>query len=224
MDFLRTKMMATKYIALLMSIFIVNVCTGQSLLGTVFYQGGTQMDYYLQQIAALGVYTKDLKSGYKTVSNGLNTIHEAKNGEFSLHQAYFNSLSNVNPAIKRDPKVNGILTYQTEITTCFNNMFTSVSGSKQLTASEISYLKTVCNNLLTGCNNDLDELSLVITSGKVQMKDDERIKRIDKLYADMQDKYNFAQNFTAQAIVLTIQRAHQQNDVQTLQQLYQVKQ
>ena len=223
MAFLKTKLTICRCIALLMALLATHICKGQSLMGTVFNQGGTQMDYYLQQIAALGVYTKDLKSGYKTVSNGLNTIHDAKNGEFNLHQAYFNSLSNVNPAIKSDPKVSGILTYQTEITTCFNNMFTAVNGSKQLTADEVNYLKTVYNNLLTRCNNDLDELSIVITNGKVQMKDDERIKRIDKLYTDMQDKYQFARNFSNQAIVLTVQRAHQQNDMQTLQQLYQVK-
>ena len=223
MAFLKTKLTICRCIALLMALLAAHICKGQSLMGTVFNQGGTQMDYYLQQIAALGVYTKDLKSGYKTVSNGLNTIHDAKNGEFNLHQAYFNSLSNVNPAIKSDPKVSGILTYQTEITTCFNNMFTAVNGSKQLTADEVNYLKTVYNNLLTRCNNDLDELSIVITNGKVQMKDDERIKRIDKLYTDMQDKYQFARNFSNQAIVLTVQRAHQQNDMQTLQQLYQLK-
>ncbi len=217
-------MTISKYVSLLMSLLITYVCSGQSLVGTVFNQGGTQMDYYLQQIAALGVYTKDLKSGYKTVSNGLNTIHDAKNGEFNLHQAYFNSLSNVNPAIKNDPKVNRILTYQTEITTCFNNMFTRVNGSKELTADESNYLKIVYNNLLGECNKDLDELSLVITNGKVKMTDDERIKRIDKLHTDMQDKYQFAQSFTNQAIILTVQRKHQQNDVQTLQQLYQVKQ
>ncbi len=217
-------MTISKCVPLLISLLITHICPGQSLVGTVFNQGGTKMDYYLQQIAALGVYTKDLKSGYKTVSNGLNTIHDAKNGEFNLHQAYFNSLSNVNPAIKNDPKVNGILTYQTEITTCFNNMFTAVNGSKQLTADEVEYLKTVYNNLLTGCNNDLDELSMVITSGKVQMTDDERIKRIDKLYTDMQDKYQFSRSFTNQAITLTVQRAHRQNYIQTLQQLYQVKQ
>ena len=217
-------MTISKCVLLLISLLITHVCSGQSLVGTVFNQGGTKMDYYLQQIAALGVYTKDLKSGYKTVSNGLNTIHDAKNGEFNLHQAYFNSLSNVNPAIKNDPKVNGILTYQTEITTCFNNMFTKVNGSKQITADESNYLKTVYNNLLGECNKDLDELSLVITNGKVKMTDDERIKRIDKLHTDMQDKYQFAQSFTNQAIVLIVQRTHQQNDMQTLQQLYQVKQ
>ena len=37
----------------------------------------------------------------------------------------------------------------------------------------------------------------LITDGEQQMKDDERIKRIDKLYADMQDKQMFVQVFSA---------------------------
>lgn len=202
----------------------VCTCNAQTVAGSIFNQSGTQMDYYLQQIAALGVYSKDLTSGYKTVKNGLGNIHDAKNGEFNLHQAYFNSLSSVNPAIRNDPKVNGILNYQNDIDKEFNNVFRQLAGSKQVTADESTYIKSVYNNLLAGCNKDLDELSLVITNGKVQMTDDERIKRIDKLYADMQDKSRFAQSFTNKAIVLTIQKAHEQNNAQVLQQLYQLKQ
>ena len=45
------------------------------------------------------------------------------------------------------------------------------------------------------------------------MKDDERIKAIDKLYIDMQDKQQFARAFTNNAAGLSIQRSNEQNDI-----------
>jgi hypothetical protein len=56
----------------------------------------------------------------------------------------------------------------------------------------------------------VDELYLVITSDELQMTDDERIKRIDQLYTDMQDKYSFYQSFSEECSVLAMQRLSEQ--------------
>jgi hypothetical protein len=45
------------------------------------------------------------------------------------------------------------------------------------------------------------------------MIDDERIKRIDQLYTDMQDKYSFCQSFGEECSVLAIQRLSEQNEI-----------
>jgi hypothetical protein len=45
------------------------------------------------------------------------------------------------------------------------------------------------------------------------MKDDERIKRIDAVYADMKDKYAFTESFMSEAQLLSGQRQVEQNDV-----------
>ena len=45
------------------------------------------------------------------------------------------------------------------------------------------------------------------------MKDDERIKGIDKLYADMQDKQQFIRSFCNSATGLSIQRNNEANDI-----------
>ena len=45
----------------------------------------------------------------------------------------------------------------------------------------------------------IDEFIAVTTSNELEMKDDERLKRIDTLYNDMQGKYTFAQSFANEA-------------------------
>ena len=43
--------------------------------------------------------------------------------------------------------------------------------------------------------------------------DDERIKRIDLLYTDMQDKYSFCQSFSEERSVLAMQRLSEQVEI-----------
>ena len=218
MDCLQTK---HRIILLLWSLsFAALDSSAQTFIGSVFNQNGTQRDYYIQQIAALTVYAKDLKSGYKTVSNGLNTIRDAKNGEFKLHQDYFNSLSTVNPSIKKEQHVNDILQMQTDISATFSKMLAATGQNPYITADEKKYLNTVHSNVQKDCLTDVNELEMVITDGKVQMKDDERMKRIDNIYLRMKDRYEFSRTFCNQALALCVQKAHHNNDIKTLQQLY----
>ena len=55
------------------------------------------------------------------------------------------------------------------------------------------------------------------------MKDDERLKRIDDLYTDMQDKYSFAKYFQSSVQTLAFSRAKGINDINTSKLLYGIK-
>ena len=58
----------------------------------------------------------------------------------------------------------------------------------------------------------MDELYLTITSDELQMKDSERIKRIDRLFFDMQDKYSFCESFSEECSVVAMQRLSEQSE------------
>ncbi len=69
------------------------------------------------------------------------------------------------------------------------------------------------DNLLEECVNTIDELFMVITSNQFEMKDDERLKRVDKLYFDMQDKYSFCSYFSEEMGLLSVQRLGEQIEI-----------
>ena len=79
--------------------------------------------------------------------------------------------------------------------------------------SDLKYLGAVFNNLLDECAKNLDELFSLVTNNESQMKDDERIQRIDKLYDDMKDKQMFTTSFSHSVKGLSIQRLNDQNDI-----------
>jgi len=88
-----------------------------------------------------------------------------------------------------------------------------IRESDQFTSDELDYCKKVFDNLLEECIKNIDELLLVITNGQLSMNDDERIKRIEKLYLDMQEKSSFTASFSNEMSVLAMQRLTEQTEI-----------
>jgi hypothetical protein len=180
-----------------------------------FKQTSTQKKYLLQQIAALQIYTGYLQKGYDIARSGLGTIKNITNGEFDLHSLYISSLKEVNPVIRNDKRVDAIMTMQTELLKRFNELDVNV-----LSTDNRTYVASVRQTIAVLCGKDLDELELVITSGKVEMKDDERLQRLEQVYQSTLDKYAFTQQFTTEINLMVIQRRQEQNDTQQLRRYY----
>ena len=176
-------------------------------------QKETQIKYLLQQIAANKVYIEYIENGYGIARKGLNIIQKIKKGDFDLHRDFIASLSNINPEIKSYVRVGDIITYQARIVKRINNTLRNLKESNQFTADELDYNKSVFEKLLDECLKNIDELFLVITSGELEMKDDERINRIDQLYLDMQEKYCFCESFSKECSVLAVQRLSEQLEI-----------
>lgn len=195
----------------IVALYAVNISAQTS--SEWFRQKSTQKKYLLQQIAALKVYSGYLSKGYSIAKNGLNTIKSIKNGDLLQHSNYFTSLVTVNPQIKRYKKVADIIAMQVSIAKQSGNAINSFRNNHHFTPTEFNYLQSVFNTLLSDCAKNLDELLNLITNGNLQMKDDERMKAIDRIYIDMQDKQQFARAFTNNAAGLSIQRSNEENDI-----------
>jgi hypothetical protein len=178
-----------------------------------FEQKKTQKKYLLEQIAALQVYLGYVKQGYTIANKGLTTIRNIKNGDFGLHHYFFESLKSVNPRVKSYAKVADIIAYQLRIMKETKQTLQIIKELRQFTHAEIEHCSMVFNNLLTDCLKNIEELILLITADQFEMKDDERIKRIDVLYADMQNKYAFSASFSEEMGLLSVQRMREQHEV-----------
>lgn len=181
-----------------------------------FKQKKTQKKYLLQQIAAFQVYIGYAKKGYDIAQSGLQTVKDMTNGEFSLHTAFFNSLKIASPGIRNYVKVAGIIETQIRIAKALN----SVKRNGMLSLSNQLYILEVEDNLINECGKDLDDLLLVITSGKLEMSDKERIRRIDLIYDSITDKYAFTMDFTGQVLSLINQAENQQESIYQLRRNY----
>ena len=176
-------------------------------------QKSTQKKYRLQQIVALQVYINYAKKGYNIVSGGINTIRDIKKGELNLHNTFFNSLKVINPKISRYAKVADIISYQVRIIKLVRQTLQSIREANQCTVEEIEYCKKVLDALLDDCIQSITELIEIITPDKLQMTDDERLGKIDKLYLDMQDKFTFCNVMSEDISLLALQRLTEQIEI-----------
>ncbi|MGA9638976.1 hypothetical protein [Flavobacterium sp.] len=182
----------------------------------------SQRKVLIQQIIALKVYIDAAQNGYSIAKKGLNTISDLKRGEFHLHTDYFISLKKVNPKIKKYSRVAEIIALQLEILKSYNLNIEDLQQGELFHGSELDYIKRVFDRLLDNCNNTLAELIAVTTDGQLEMKDDERMNRIDGLYRTMMDNYRFCQSFNNQTKLLYLSKIQENKEVRKQSVLYDI--
>lgn len=196
-------------------------CNGQvPNWNELFRQKKTQRKYLVQQIAALKVYLEYVKKGYQIVDKGLTTIGDIKNGTFNLDKDYFNSLKQVSPVVKNSPKVNEVLVYQHRIASDFQKFLGACRQDENLSAKEVHYIEVVYLNMLKELEVSIDELTMITTSGEAEMKDDERLLRLDKVHEDVIEKYVFTKDFMDGTRLLSLERAKEKKQIEGLRKIY----
>jgi hypothetical protein len=155
-----------------------------------FEQKKTQIKYLVQQIAALQAYMGALEKGYQIVQQGSKAIANIKKEDFDLHNGYFNSLQAVNPEVARYGRIADIEHMQAAILQIHQQTTDNVNRGPVFSAGEQAVIRGVFSNLISESTNITDALTSVVTPGKLEMSDNERINRIDSLYYAMQRLYN----------------------------------
>ncbi|HVW98700.1 MAG TPA: hypothetical protein VHA56_22220 [Mucilaginibacter sp.] len=185
-------------------------------LPTRLSQKKTQKKYLLEQIAALQVYLDYARKGYQIAGSGWSAVRSITGGEFSLHDLMISGLKKVSPAVRNDARVAEIIGLETGILKAWGGL----AGSRLFTGDRLDYLSSVRAKVNSDCLNDLGELLLVITSGKAEMNDDERLGRLSGIYERMRDKAEFTQGFTEQALLLGRQSVAEAQSINQLRRYY----
>ncbi|AYN03571.1 hypothetical protein [Flavobacterium sp. 140616W15] len=174
----------------------------------------------LLQIAALQVYIDYAKKGYSAVSKGLNFIGDAKRGELNLHGDYFTSLLKINPRVRNYYKAAEIVSMQIKIMNLYKKTCADLKTGDLFHGSELDYIERSFERLLQNCSDTLDQLLVIMTDLKLELKDDHRIQRIDELHKTMLEDYNFCISFSRDAKLLALSKAADQKDAKDMDTLY----
>lgn len=204
-----------KLYGLIMFVFIINGVQARAQSTEV-----QQLLLNVEKLSQLKNILTDMKKGYKIVTNGYNAIKKVSEGNFSLHETFLDGLMLVNPEIKKYRRVADIISYQKDILSEYKLAYKRFVQSGNFKAHEIQYLGNVYKHLFSQSLDNLDELTTVITSSKLRMSDDERLRAIDRIFEDMQHKLQFLRSFNKQTSILNLQRAKENADLTAVQQLY----
>ena len=195
-----------------------------SLIVLFLHQGiqaqAKQRKELLLQIAALQVYIDYAKKGYSVVSKGLNFIGDAMRREVNFHSDYFASLMKINPKVRNYYKAAEILSMQFKIMKICKRTYSDLKTSDLFHGNELDYIERSFERLLGNCNDTLDQLLVITTDSKLELKDDQRIERIDALHKMMLEDYNFCLSFSNEAKLLSLSKTREKGDVRNAGAIY----
>lgn len=203
------------------SLIIFLLLTIQISSNALFAQSteAQQLLLNVEKLAQLKKILSNMKKGYEIVSTGYNTIKDISKGNFNLHDAFLNALLQISPTVRKYKRVADIITCQSQIVKEYKSAFNRFKSTNLFNSSEITYMEDVYKNLFNKSLQNLDELSIVITAGKLRMSDDERIAAIDRIYKDISDKLVFLRGFNNESFVLAVQRGRELVDTKLSEKL-----
>ncbi len=179
-----------------------------------------QLALDIEKLSQLKTILSNMYKGYEILTKGYNAVKDLSQGNFSLHKVFLDELMQVSPTVRKYKKVADIATLQVQLVKSYKAAFSNFKGLNIFDPDELAYISSVYKGLLDRSLQNLDDLLMVITADQLRMNDAERLQTIDRIYVDMDDKWQFLQSFNDRTQVLAVQRYQALQENKALQKIY----
>ena len=173
----------------------------------------------VEKLAQLKKILHNMYEGYQVLSKGYNLVKDISEGNFNIHKLFLDALLQVSPAVRKYKKVADIIGYQAQLIKEYKPVFKRFRASGMFNEKELAYMGSVYSSLINKSLQQLDDLAMVITAGKLRMSDDERLSAIDRIYTGMGDQLDFVRVFNKENNLLAIQRGREMVDTKLSKRL-----
>jgi hypothetical protein len=219
-----------------LSIYIVSACllistpqfeaTAQTPFAEIIKQGIKKIikaiDLMIQRIQNKTIW---LQNAQKVLENKLSQLKLAEIAHWSEKQQtqykeYFESLQKVKVAISTFKRVRIILDRQKQMIQECTFMRSMIQQDNHFTRQEIEFMLRVYTGIAEESIHNLEQLLLVINAFKVQLSDGKRLELINKAGDSIDKTYTDLQQFNAQNIQLSLNRAKDAHEIESVRKLY----
>jgi len=177
----------------------------------------------VEKLSQLKNILSDMKKGYQVISHGYSAVKNIAQGNFSIHETFMDGLMMVSPEVRKYPRIAEIISLQSKLVGEYKAALKRFRASDLLNAGELDYLADVYALLFSQSMDNLDELSMILTASMLRMSDEERLKSIDRIFEDTQDKLSFLRSFNREASLLLLQRRQTSQDLKGVKALFKNK-
>jgi hypothetical protein len=177
------------------------------------------------EIQRLQTQTIWLQNAQKTLENtmselDLDGIRDWVQKQKDLFREYYGELWQVKQIISDYDKVKKIIQRQEQILAGYKKVIALFQQDKNFSPQELDYMQGVYSGILDQSLKNIDQLMLVVNAFTTQMTDGERINIIDQAALSMEKNYQDLKQFSNQNIELSLQRAAENDDLETVKKLY----
>ena len=153
----------------------------------------------------------------------LNEIAEWTERQRQLYKKYYDELWKVRNTIAAYKRIKQILERQEQIIEEYRFTWRMINQDKHFTREEIDYMYRVYTGILNESVYNLDQILLVINSFKTQMTDAKRLEIINKAGDQIEQNYADLKQFNNQNIQLSMNRAKDEHEIESVRKLYGLK-
>lgn len=166
-----------------------------------------------------------LQNAQKTLENTLSKlkldeISDWTERQRTLYKDYFEELSKVKSLISYYQRVRDLSKKQVQLVSEYQRAWNLFRQDKHFTAEELDYMSTVYTGILNESVKNIDQIFLVLNSFSTQMSDAKRLDIINAAADQVDANFDDLTLFNRQNILLSLQRAKEQNDIDRVKKLY----
>lgn len=166
-----------------------------------------------------------LQNAQKVLENKLSQFKLAEIAQWTekqrtLYKKYYDELWKVRNIISTYKRISLIVQRQKQIVEQYQFTWGMINQDKHFTKAEIDYMYYVYTGILDESVNNLDQLLLIINSFRTQMSDAKRLELINKTGERIEQNYTDLQQFNNQNIQLSLNRAKDEHEIESIKKFY----
>ena len=150
----------------------------------------------------------------------LDEISDWTKKQKDLYKGYYEELAKVKSIITYYQRIKDITKKQTRLVGEYERAWNLFKQDSHFKESEIQYMERVYSGILEESLKNIDQVFLILESFKTQMSDLKRLEIINKAAAEIDANYDDLTLFNQQNVMLSLQRAKTEADVNRVKQFY----
>lgn len=197
--------------------------TGSSAVTTHCFAQAQELEQLaldIQKLAQLKKILQNMIKGVEVLSAGYNKVKQVTSGNYSLHEAFLDGLLQVSPEVRKYKRVADIIRDEGYIISEYKSAYQNFKSNPAFSIEELQYMAAIYRSLIKQTASNINELTMVITSGQLRMSDDQRLSAIDRIYDDTGKKLAFLRSFNRQAKQLAAARNQARQNAAELKKNY----
>ena len=163
---------------------------------------------------------KDMVKGYEILDKSYTKIRNVAQGRYNLHKLFLDGLLAVSPAVKDYHRVATILDNAYQLVKTSKAAAGRAHSSGLFSGSELDYLDGMFSMLFNRSLQSIEELTMVLTEGRLRMDDAQRLRTIDRVYREVEGELGAVRQLNGETAVQMMQRQKEKNELKILKRLY----
>lgn len=169
--------------------------------------------------------TIQLQNAQKQIENTLsklklNEISDWAQKQKDLYSQYYNELKEVKNIVMQYQRIREVTSKQARLLSDYQRSWNLLRQDSHFTPDEIAHMEQVYQGILEGSMSNMEHIFMVVESYATSMTDAERLEFINTAADRIDRNYDDLRRFNRQNVLLSLQRAKGEKEVEQVRRLY----